>query len=211
MADRKPDRVDPILAYLRELEPDRDLLAKAVAMRLRRAAHYVNSQIRRRLTPLEMDLWELELLSTLLRVGGSAPVATLQDAAQLTAGAITNRITRLERDGHVTRTIDPGDRRQIIVTLTAAGHRHAAEVIEANDHAQRATLDQIDPEILHRLADDLRTFLIAVERPRRLPPRGAAVPAQPSPADPHPERALSPRDPVPRPRAGRSADRRRAG
>jgi DNA-binding MarR family transcriptional regulator len=159
--------VDPILAYLRELEPGRDLLAKAVAMRLRRAAHYVNTQVRRHLSPLEMDLWELELLSTLLRAGGSCPIGTLQDAAQLTAGAITNRITRLERDGYVARATAPGDRRQIIISLTDRGRAHATEVIAANDHAQRATLDRIDPEILTRLADDLRTFLVAVEGRRR--------------------------------------------
>ncbi|WP_432838475.1 MarR family winged helix-turn-helix transcriptional regulator [Dactylosporangium sp. CA-092794] len=171
MPERKPDRVDPILEYLREREPGRDLLAKAVAMRLRRASHYVDTRIRRHLTPTGMDLWELELLATLLREGGSAPVALLQDAAQLTAGAITNRITRLERDSHVTRAIDPADRRQIIVTLTEDGRRHTAEVIDANDHAQRSILDRIDPEILRRLADDLRTFLIAVEGPRRAAPR----------------------------------------
>ncbi|MFI5958998.1 MarR family winged helix-turn-helix transcriptional regulator [Cryptosporangium sp. NPDC051539] len=167
MPDPLPDRVEEILAYLREVEPGRDLLAKAVAMRLRRAAHYVNTEIRRRLTPLQMDLWEMELLSTLLREGGRVPIGTLQDVAQLTPGAITNRITRLERVGHVARTIDPDDRRQVIVSLTEGGRTHAGEVIEANDQAQRATLDRMDPAILLRLADDLRTFLVAVEVPRR--------------------------------------------
>ncbi|WP_432826493.1 MarR family winged helix-turn-helix transcriptional regulator [Dactylosporangium sp. CA-092794] len=165
MTDETPDRIDPILTYLRNLDPGRDLLAKAVAMRLRRAAHYVDTQIRRELSRSDIEIWELELLSTLLRKGGTLPVGHLQDAAQLTAGAITNRITRLERDGYVTRAIDPADRRQIIVTLTDEGRQHAAEVIEANDHAQRATLDRIDPRILNRLADDLRTFLLAVEGP----------------------------------------------
>jgi DNA-binding MarR family transcriptional regulator len=162
---QEPDRIDPILTYLKNLDPSRELSAKAVAMRLRRAAHYVDTQIRRELARSDIEIWELELLSTLLRKGGSLPVGTLQDAAQLTPGAITNRITRVERDGYVTRAIDPADRRQISVTLTDEGRKHATEVIEANDHAQRVTLDGIDPAILNRLADDLRTFLIAVEGP----------------------------------------------
>ncbi|MFI5958999.1 MarR family winged helix-turn-helix transcriptional regulator [Cryptosporangium sp. NPDC051539] len=162
---QEPDRIDPILAYLKTLDPSRDLQAKAVAMRLRRAAHYVDTKIRRELADADIEVWELELLSTLLRKGGSLPVSQLQDAAQLTPGAITHRITRLERAGHVTRGIDLDDRRQIIVTLTDEGRTHAAKVIDANDHAQRATLEQVDPAILDRLADDLRTFLIAVEGP----------------------------------------------
>ncbi|WP_432838473.1 MarR family winged helix-turn-helix transcriptional regulator [Dactylosporangium sp. CA-092794] len=139
MTAETPDRIDPTLAFVRRSDPDRDLTAKAVAMRLRRAAHYVDTQIRRELAQSKIEIWELELLSTLLRRGGTLPVGHLQDAAQLTAGAITNRITRLERDSHVTRAIDPADRRQIIVTLTDEGRKHAAEVIDANDHAQRTT------------------------------------------------------------------------
>ena len=172
MTEQTPDRVDPILSYLHQLDPGRDLSAKAVAMRLRRASHYVDTQIRRHLAPCGMDLWELDILSTLLRENGTVGVGQLQDAAQLTAGAITNRITRLEKDGYVTRAIDVHDRRQIVVTLTEAGRQHAVEVIKVNDAAQRATLDQIDPEILRRLAEDLRTFLLAVEGP----PRVRAVP-----------------------------------
>lgn len=167
MNEQTSDRVDPILSYLHALDPGRDLSAKAVAMRLRRAAHYVDTQVRRHLAPCGIDLWELDILSTMLRENGTVGVGQLQDAAQLTAGAITNRITRLEKDGYVARAIDIQDRRQIVVTLTELGRQHAVDVIKANDEAQRATLDQIDPEILRRLADDLRTFLVAVEGPRR--------------------------------------------
>ena len=163
MAEPAEDRIDPILRYVQSMHPDRDTAVKAVAMRLRRAAHYVDTQIVRLLGPAGIDIWEMELLATVLRRGGSTTIGKLQDAAQLTAGAITHRVTRLEQAGHVTRTIDPSDRRQIVVTLTEAGQRRANEVIQANDAAQYATLERVDPVILNRLAADLREFLVAVE------------------------------------------------
>lgn len=173
MAKPAEDRIDPILKYVQSMHPDRDTAVKAVAMRLRRAAHYVDTQIVRLLAPAGIDLWEMELLGTVLRRGGSTTIGKLQDAAQLTAGAMTNRVTRLEHAGYVNRAIDPSDRRQVVVTLTEAGQRRAMEVIEANDTAQYATLEHVDPAILDRLAADLRSFLLAVEGPA---PFEAAVP-----------------------------------
>jgi DNA-binding MarR family transcriptional regulator len=122
---QEADRIDPVLAYLKNMGPSRNLVAKAVAMRLR-AAHLVDTQIQRDLARSGTEIWELELVSTLLCKGGSLPIGQLQDATQLTAGVIINRITKLERGGHATRAVDPDGRRQIIVTLTDEGRKHAA-------------------------------------------------------------------------------------
>lgn len=164
-ASTSPDRVDAILTYLAALEPDRDLSAKAVAWRLRRAAHYVDTEVRRRLAPAGMELWEKEILCSLRRLGGTLTMGELQDVAQLTSGAITNRVARLERDGCVTRTVSPDDRRQVIVTLTPAGRERAHEVMQANDAAEQEIFAAIDPELLRRLAADLRELLLATEGP----------------------------------------------
>ncbi len=118
-----PDRVDQILDYIRELGSERDLTAKAVGLRLRRAAHYVDTETRRRLAPAGMELWEVEILAEIVRLGGVASIGRLQDFAQLTSGALTNRIARLEDKGFVTRAMDDQDRRQIQVAVTAAGRR----------------------------------------------------------------------------------------
>lgn len=157
------DRVDPILEYIRTHDPHGDLAAKAVAIRLRRAAHYVETNVRRRLGPQGMEFWELELLTTLKRHGGEQTVGELQDAAQLTSGAITNRIDRLEANGHVVRTIDPADRRHVRVALTPAGEQRARELIEANNQVEAEVFADVDPAVLRRLADDLRSFLLVVE------------------------------------------------
>ncbi|AFA72350.1 transcriptional regulator, MarR family [Gordonia polyisoprenivorans VH2] len=160
---RDADRVDVILDYLREHDPDSDLAVKAVAMRLSRAAHWLELQIKRQLAPLGIELWELDILATLSRADGTAPISVLTDSSQVSAAAMTNRITRLERAGFVVRAIDPDDRRQIRVSLTDAGRERAASVIEANDRAQREAMSALDAVLLSRLAEDLREFLLQSE------------------------------------------------
>ncbi|WP_243747726.1 MarR family winged helix-turn-helix transcriptional regulator [Mycolicibacterium sp. CBMA 226] len=149
--------------FLHDRNPSDDLSAKAVAMRLTRAGHWLEIQLKRRLGALGIDLWELEILATLSRLNGSTSIGRLQDAAQVTAGAITSRVARLEDKGFLTRTIDTADRRQVRVELTTAGWTRAAKVIVANDEAQRDALSHIDARLIMRLSNDLREFLLSAE------------------------------------------------
>jgi DNA-binding MarR family transcriptional regulator len=159
------DRVDSMLAFLATLEPERDASAKAIAWRLRRAARKVDTEVRRRLAPLGMELWELEILSGLRRAGGTLTVGDLLDVAQLTSGAITNRIARLERAGYVRRDVAPDDRRQVLVTLTPSGLERQKQAVEANNAAEQEIFDAIDPALQQRLSGDLRELLLAIEGP----------------------------------------------
>jgi DNA-binding MarR family transcriptional regulator len=161
------DRVDAILALIAERDPERDTTAKSVAWRLRRAAHFVDTEVRRRLAPQGMEVWELELLCALYRNEGTLTIGELLDDAQLTSGAITNRVGRLERDGYVRREIDPGDRRQVLVTITDAGRERRERVIAANDLAEREIFAEIDRGLQERLTGDLRGLLLATEGPVR--------------------------------------------
>lgn len=163
--DTAPDRVDAILDYLHDLYPERDLTAKAVAWRLRRAAHHVDTEVKRRLARAGVELWEKEILCSLRRLGGTLTMGDLQDVAQLTSGAITNRIARLEEHGWVRREVDPHDRRQVLVVLTAAGRERSEIVMAANNAAERELFGAIDPDLQRRLAADLRELLLATEGP----------------------------------------------
>lgn len=162
-ADPRSDRIDSMLAFIHGLQPGRDLTTKAVAWRLRRVAHHLDTEIRRRLAAEGMELWEIEILCALLRREGTLTMGELLDIAQLTSGAITNRIARLEQEGYVRRDVDPGDRRQVLVSLTPKGHDRAWEVIEANNTAEQAIFAGIDPDLQRRLSADLRELLLATE------------------------------------------------
>jgi DNA-binding MarR family transcriptional regulator len=63
---------------------------------------------------------------TTLRLAGPPyrrSVGKLAKRAELSSGAMTNRLDRLEEAGLVRRVPDPEDRRGVLVELTEAGHR----------------------------------------------------------------------------------------
>ncbi|WP_156250267.1 MarR family winged helix-turn-helix transcriptional regulator [Pseudactinotalea terrae] len=122
-------------------------LAKSVASRLRRTRE-------RTLRELGIDGATLDLLSTLRRAGDPYALTTRELAMRclVTAGAVSQRVARAEREGLVERR--PGAGRSVDVLLTAAGHelveRSALQVLEA-DTATTAGLDPSELADLERL------------------------------------------------------------
>lgn len=168
MASRRSDRVDGLMGFLRREDPARATPAKALAYRLRRASHHIDRQIRRELAPLGIELWELEILAALRRSGGPPYRLTsgaLLEEAQLTSGAITKRVARLEAKGWVRREIDPGDRRQILVVLTEEGLERARSVFGVMSETERSLLEGLGGETLERMNGDLRELLLLLEGP----------------------------------------------
>src|SRR5205809_2059344 len=66
---------------------------------------------------------------------GPQPVNEIGRRIELTSGAITTAVDRLEAHGLVTREAHPGDRRTRIVRLTAAGRRQAATIFAGHKAA----------------------------------------------------------------------------
>ena len=162
------DRVDGLVDFLRREDPERATPAKALAYRLRRASHRIDREIRRELAPLGIELWELEILAALRRSGGPPyrlTPGTLLEEAQLTSGAITKRVARLEAKGWVHREIDPEDRRQILVVLTDEGLERARSVFGAMSKTEEALLEGLGEGTIERMNDDLRGLLLMLEGP----------------------------------------------
>lgn len=147
---------------------DADVLeAKALAYRVRRLAHRLETDIKRELAPHGIELWEFELLACLHRAepGHRLSAGQLMAQLQLTSGAITNRVAGLERKGCVTRDIDPNDRRSILVTLTPAGRERAHDAFAIKTETEVCLLSPISPTDQRRINDELRAVLIALEGP----------------------------------------------
>src|SRR6185312_13242868 len=124
---------------------DREIAeSKALAYRVRRLAHRLETDLKRELAPHGIELWELELLACLLRAEPDHRLSagTLATQLQLTSGAITNRV-----------------RRVVLVTLTPAGTKRALEVFSAKTDTWHAPLSVLSPADQRRLNDDLRTVL----------------------------------------------------
>ena len=102
------DQVDVIVEHWCAGDPNLDVILKAAALRLSRVAHHLERELRRELTPLEAEMWEFDVLLTLRRSPGhQLSAGDLTRVSQVTSGAISNRLARLEQRGWVSREIDP--------------------------------------------------------------------------------------------------------
>ena len=160
------DDVDRVIAFWKEENPQLDVTTKAVTMRLRHASQYLERAVRSNLADSGVDeYWEIEVLLALRRSPDHrANAGELARECQVTSGAITNRISRLEKRGWVRRDVDPDDRRQVLVSLTAAGLAQADHIIAMKTQAERWAFDGVDRKLLERMAGDLRTLLLAFDK-----------------------------------------------
>src|SRR3989449_9787371 len=75
----------------------------------------------------DIGLSDFAVMEMLLHKGPQ-PVNEIGRRVELTSGAITTAVDRLESRGLVTREAHPSDRRARIVRLTAVGEEHAATI-----------------------------------------------------------------------------------
>jgi DNA-binding MarR family transcriptional regulator len=160
------DRADVLVDVLEQEGTGTGTATKKLSIRLLRLASHVERELRRELAAQGIEPWELEVLLSLRRAPGQRLSAgALLRGSQVTAGAITNRVARLEGNGWVRRDVDPGDRRHVIVTLTDAGRRRASEIMCIKTTTEERLLGRAGPEVVARMSEDLRNLLLAIEGP----------------------------------------------
>lgn len=160
------DRADVLVDLLGQDGAEAGAATKKLSIRLRRLANHVERELRRELAAQGIEVWELEVLLSLRRAPGQRLSAgALLRGSQVTAGAITNRVARLESNGWVRRDVDPGDRRQVLVTLTKAGQRRADEITAIKTTTEERLLGRAGPAAIARMCEDLRNLLLAIEGP----------------------------------------------
>ena len=117
------DPVDRQLKQWRQERPDLDTSGLAIINRISMLSKLIRSRTRKALQPLNLELWEFEVLSALRRQGEpyELPPSVLAKMSILTTGAMTNRVDRLEERSLVERKPDPKDRRGLYVFLTQKG------------------------------------------------------------------------------------------
>lgn len=162
------DPVDAIaLAWLRE-RPDTPVDGIGIVTRVWQCAKLLGEERRRVLTAAGADTAILDLLSVLRRSGAPYRLTTreLTDRTLVTAGAISQRVARAEREGLVERSAEADGSRAVAVTLTPTGHelveqlvdhvlRREAELISGLNADQQAALTGL----LRVFLDDLHTQL----------------------------------------------------
>ncbi|OZV74599.1 MarR family transcriptional regulator [Micromonospora echinospora] len=162
------DPVDAVaLAWLRE-RPGTPVDGIGIVTRLWQCAKLLGEDRRRLLADAAVDAATLDLLSVLRRSGPPYRLTTRQltDRTLVSAGAISQRVARAERDGLVIRASPRPGSRAVAVSLTPAGHDlverlvdrvlgREADLISGLSLHQQATLTHL----LRLLLDDLNTRL----------------------------------------------------
>lgn len=118
------DPVDAIALAWAEERPGTEVRSIGIVTRIWHAAKILGEDRRRTLAAAGADSAVLDLLSVLRRGGAPYRLTTreLADATMVTAGAISQRVARAEREGLVIRTARADGSRKVDVELTAAGH-----------------------------------------------------------------------------------------
>lgn len=158
----KTDAVDDILEQWSEERPELETDSLGVVVRVTSLSRAFLRQATDALAPLDLELFEYDVLSALRRQGRpyALPATGLARETGLSSGAMTNRIDKLESRGFVTRKADQNDRRAVIVSLTSAGR-------QTIDNAIQLRLDAAD-ESLEGLSARERSDLAALLRKVRL-------------------------------------------
>ena len=93
---------------------------------LRKATRRVSQLYDSALEPCGLRITQRAILNHIAR-SGTPPLGELAEALVMDRGALTHNLKPLQRDGLVEINVDPDDRRNRLIALTAAGRKKLAE------------------------------------------------------------------------------------
>src|ERR671931_41127 len=166
------DHIDRFLESIRERLPMLDPEVEGLVDRIGGVNRRLPPHLDETLADFGLDYAEYKLLGLLSREGEvfrSSP-GKLARLMELSSGAMTNRLDRLEQAGLVRRLPDPNDRRGIQVELTEKGKRLYEDGIGVQGRKEAlvaAALTDAEKKQLNAL---LRRLMIEFERAEGGPP-----------------------------------------
>jgi DNA-binding MarR family transcriptional regulator len=101
---------------------------ESVILELQRATHVTLHRLAAELVDLDLTASEVNALGNLAE-GDARTVSDLGAAAGTRSATLTGILDRLERRGLITRGARPGDRRAVLIELTADGRTAAALIL----------------------------------------------------------------------------------
>src|SRR6478672_874433 len=118
------DHIDKFIEEIKdELPPELDLGVEGAVERIMGLSRRLNKMMEETLAERDLTWGEFKLLGRLVFQGSPYRLSPgkLAEHLELSSGAMTNRLDRLEEAGYVRRMPDPDDRRGVKVELTPAG------------------------------------------------------------------------------------------
>jgi DNA-binding MarR family transcriptional regulator len=164
------DHIDRFLARLDAANIPLDLEVEGIVDRIGGINRRLKNALRETLVPYGLSVEDWHVLSPLrLRKEGrsSSPGALARDL-EISSGAMTSRLDRLEELGFIRRLPDPGDRRGVVVQLTEEGRAAwdaAAEVQGRKEAFFASALSHDEQRELNALLRKLMLAFEATEKP----------------------------------------------
>ena len=155
------DHVDDLLEELRGL-PNLDLEVEGILDRIIGLSRRTRRSMEETLTEFDLTHGEFKVLGWLRR-GDHSP-GQLATNADLSSGAMTNRLDQLERAGLVERRPDPDDRRGIKVSATEKGIETWLAAFAAQAEKEKLIASALSADEKGELNALLRKLMIAFER-----------------------------------------------
>src|SRR5262245_26075503 len=174
MADQamEVDHVDRLLAQWADVEPSLDTRPAGVIGRIGRAARYQDRGLAGVFAPHGLSRADFDGRASLGRMGPPYALSrsALSEAVMRSSGAMSQRLASLEREGLVERSMDRGDRRGVVVTLTRRGRKLVEAVAGEHLANERRLLGPLTAKEQEALAGLLRKLLLAYEAKAPMPP-----------------------------------------
>ncbi len=160
-AQAAPYPVEEIAAAWERERPGTPVSSIGIVTPIWQLAKLLGDDRRRVLAAAGVDTATLDLLSVLRRSGEPYTLTTreLSRRSMVTAGAISQRVARAEREGLVTRRPGEGRTRTVLVELTPAGHQLVEATVDQVLVREAELVGGLTPEQQEQLAGLLRILL----------------------------------------------------
>jgi MarR family transcriptional regulator, organic hydroperoxide resistance regulator len=124
---------------------------------LQRATHATLQVLMAELVDLGLTASEINALANLAD-GHGRTISELGASAGTRPTTLTSVLDRLERRGHITRGTRQGDRRVVVIELTASGRLTADTIRQTMDAVESRTLDGLPAETIAAFHTVLRAL-----------------------------------------------------
>jgi DNA-binding MarR family transcriptional regulator len=159
------DHVDDIVEQWGRERPDLDVSQMAVIGRTLRLSRFFEQAMAETFGRFGLNRGEFDVLVSIRRAGAGSQLTPteLAHGLLLSAGAMTNRLDRLETAGFVRRRPDPSDGRGVLVSLTKRGVAVVDAALTAHIANEERLLSPLTAIQRAQLANLMRKLLISLE------------------------------------------------
>jgi len=166
VTDEERDHIDRFLEEHADALAAIDTRVEAIVDRISGIERRLKHALQDTLTAFDLSHGEWRVLTTLRWADPPhrRSPGDLARATELSTGAMTNRLDRLERAGLVRRTPDPDDRRGVQVELTDEGRRTWEQSVVAQAEKEAIIAAALSADEMDELNRLLRRVMIELER-----------------------------------------------